>query len=103
MRSKPVSGSRAVFRFGAFRLVPSSRELTHRGVAVEVGSRALDLLALLVERHGELVTKDELMSAAWSSTVVDENNLPAQISALRKLLVSDPELSDSIRTVSGRG
>jgi TolB-like protein/DNA-binding winged helix-turn-helix (wHTH) protein/Flp pilus assembly protein TadD len=86
--------------FGRFRLLPHRRELRADGVAVELGSRAFDVLMVLVEARGGLVTKDEILSRVWPDTVVEENNLVVQISALRKVLGEDRDL---IRTVSGRG
>jgi DNA-binding winged helix-turn-helix (wHTH) protein len=81
-------------------LLPQRRELLANGVAVELGARAFDVLALLVEARGALVTKDEIMAGVWPDTVVEENNLAVQISALRKALGADRGL---IRTVPGRG
>lgn len=53
---------------------------------LELGARALDVLVLLVERRGALVTKAELLDSAWPGRVVEEANVHVQISALRKLL-----------------
>lgn len=86
--------------FGRFQLLPQRRELRAGGVMVELGSRAFDILLILTEARGELVTKDELLSRVWPDTVVEDNNLVVQISALRKAL---GEGRDFIRTVSGRG
>ena len=86
--------------FGRFRLLPHRRELRADGVAVELGSRAFDVLMVLVEARGGLVTKDEILSRVWPDTVVEENNLVVQISTLRKALGEDRDL---IRTVSGQG
>lgn len=91
------------FRFGSFTLDSRRRELLHDGAPVTIGSRAFDLLSALIERCGRLATKDELMAAVWPSTVVDENNLAAQIVALRKILSVDPGLSKCVQTISGRG
>ncbi len=86
--------------FGRFRLLPHRRELRADGVAVELGSRAFDVLMVLTGARGALVTKDEIMARVWPDTVVEENNLVVQISALRRALGED---RDFIRTVSGRG
>jgi TolB-like protein/DNA-binding winged helix-turn-helix (wHTH) protein/Flp pilus assembly protein TadD len=86
--------------FGRFRLLPQRRELRADGVAVELGSRAFDILVVLIEARGALVTKDEILSRVWPDTIVEENNLVVQISTLRKALGED---RDFIRTVSGRG
>jgi TolB-like protein/DNA-binding winged helix-turn-helix (wHTH) protein/Tfp pilus assembly protein PilF len=86
--------------FGRFRLLPHRRELRADGVAVELGSRAFDILMVLTEARGALVTKDELLARVWPDTAVEENNLVVQISALRRALGED---RDFIRTVTGRG
>jgi TolB-like protein/DNA-binding winged helix-turn-helix (wHTH) protein/Tfp pilus assembly protein PilF len=86
--------------FGRYRLLPHRRELRADGVAVEIGGRAFDILVLLTEARGALVTKDEILARVWPDTVVEENNLVVQISALRRALGQD---RDFIRTVSGRG
>jgi DNA-binding winged helix-turn-helix (wHTH) protein len=86
-----------------FRLVPvaaAPRELHADGAAVPLGSRAFDVLMVLIEARGALVTKDQIMARVWPDTVVEENNLVVQISALRKALGEDRDL---IRTVPGRG
>ncbi len=92
-----------VFCIGSFRLVPGQRKLLLGGTPVPLGSRAVDLLLALVMRQGRLATKDELMAEVWPDTIVDENNLPAQISMLRKVLAGDPDLTRSLLTVPGRG
>ncbi len=91
------------YRFGAFKIVLGRRELLLRGAPVTLGSRAFDLLTALVGRQGQLATKDDLMAEVWSDTIVDENNLPAQISTLRKVLAGDPDLTRCLQTVPGRG
>ncbi len=72
-------------------------------VPVAIGSRALDLLDILVQRHGELVSKDEIMTAVWRGTVVAESNIPIQILALRRILDHGRGRGSCIQTVSGRG
>jgi len=86
------------YRFGSFELQPQQRRLVAAGKAVEVGPRAFDVLVLLVERAGELVTKDELFARAWPGLVVEENNLAQQVLALRRILGST-----AIATIPGRG
>ena len=89
-----------VLRFGRAELHPLRRELTVEGVRVRVGDRAFDLLLALIERRGELVTKDELLARVWPGLVVEDINLSVQVSALRKALGSE---RDSLKTISGRG
>jgi len=87
-----------VYCFGRFELQPSQRRLLNDGHPVELGHRALDVLLALVERAGQLVTKDQLLSLVWPGVVVEENNLQVQISALRKILGTA-----AIATTAGRG
>jgi predicted ATPase/DNA-binding winged helix-turn-helix (wHTH) protein len=68
------------------------------GHAVMVGSRAFDVLLVLAEHAGELVSKNELLDRVWPGVAVEENNLQVQISALRKLLGTH-----AIATIPGRG
>jgi predicted ATPase/DNA-binding winged helix-turn-helix (wHTH) protein len=90
----------ATAQFGRFCLHGRRRELLADGVAVPIGSRALDILLVLMEARGELVTKDELMDRVWPNTFVEENTLHFQISAIRKVLGED---RDCIKTIAGRG
>src|SRR5271165_6618600 len=80
-----------VFLFEAFRLDQRAGALFRRddkgaAVPVAIGSRGLAVLAILMARHGDLVSKDEIMQAVWSGRVVEDNNLTVQISALRRVL-----------------
>ena len=73
------------------------------GARVELGTRGFDLLVALIRRRGQLATKGELIAEVWPGVVVAENNLPAQVSALRKLLAVDAECGRCLQTVPGRG
>ncbi len=94
----------ATWRFGPngdaarFELQLRERRLLDRGVEVALGSRALDLLQILLERPGCLVTKGELLERVWPGLVVEENNISVQIATLRRTLGHD-----LIRTVPGHG
>ena len=90
-------------RFGSVQVVPARREVLLRGAPVALGSRAFDLLMALLKRNGRLSSKDELMAEVWGGTIVDGNNLPAQIAVLRKVLAADPEFSRCLQTIPGRG
>lgn len=91
------------FRFGPFRLLPARQLLLKGDARVRVGNRALEILTALVERPGELVTKQELMARAWPRMVVEESNLKVQITALRKVLGEGPRDQRYLTTVTGRG
>src|SRR6266581_147905 len=94
-----ISGD-AVLRFARFCVLPRARQLLIDGQRIELGSRAFDLLLVLMLAPGFLITKKEIMSRVWPDTVVDEGNLKVQMSALRRVLNVD---RDVIKTVHGRG
>jgi predicted ATPase/DNA-binding winged helix-turn-helix (wHTH) protein len=85
-------------RVGTFDLYPSERILSLQGKTLELGARAFDLLLVLVEHHGHLVSKATLLERVWPKLVVDENNLPAQVASLRRVLGAG-----AISTVPGFG
>lgn len=87
-----------VYTFGRFELQPAERRLLAEGVPASIGPRAFDVLLYLVERAGSLVAKDELLQQVWPNLVVEENNLQAQVSSLRKILGAE-----AIATVQGKG
>jgi TolB-like protein/Flp pilus assembly protein TadD len=75
-----------IYRFDRFELHTNRRELLEDGLPLAVGQRAIDVLTALIERAGELVTKDELLERVWPGVVVEENNLQVQVSTLRRIL-----------------
>jgi predicted ATPase/DNA-binding winged helix-turn-helix (wHTH) protein len=89
--------------FGPFRLLVERRELLAHGVPVTLGQRAFDVLLALVRRHGQLVTKDELLTEVWPGVVVEENNLQVQVSTLRKVFKAAADGERYLLTVAGRG
>lgn len=85
-------------RFDRFELQPHERRLLDQGEPLTIGTRAFDVLHLLLRRAGSLVTKAELLDQVWAGLVVEEANLTVQVSTLRKLLGAE-----LIATVPGRG
>ncbi|UPK37200.1 helix-turn-helix transcriptional regulator [Bradyrhizobium sp. 186] len=92
-----------VVSFGPFRLFAAERLLEKADEPLELGSRALDILIMLVERAGEVVTHKELMSRAWPNVTVDEANLRVHVAGLRKALGEGRDGARFITNVSGRG
>jgi DNA-binding winged helix-turn-helix (wHTH) protein len=88
------------FRFGRWCLVPRARLLLCDDQSVELGSRAFDLLHLLLSKRGFVVEKTEIVSFVWPNTIVEESNLRFQMATLRKALGEDREM---IKTIPGRG
>lgn len=72
-------------------------------VLVSLGSRALDLLHVLTQRAGEIVSKDTIMNAVWPGLAIEEGNLTVQISALRRALDRGRTQGSCIQTIPGRG
>jgi adenylate cyclase len=96
----------AVFLFEDFRL--DRRGLFRRDpngafVPITIGSRALEVLYTLVERSGDLVSREEILAAVWPGAVIEGSNLPVQIAALRRVLDQDRADGSCIQTIPGRG
>lgn len=92
-----------LYAFDDFRVDVASRALSRDGVPVALTPRVFDTLLHLLERHGEVVGKDELMQVVWATRVVEENNLNQAISALRRALGERRGEHRYILTVPGRG
>jgi predicted ATPase/DNA-binding winged helix-turn-helix (wHTH) protein len=95
-------GSHAV-SFGPFCLWPAERRLEKAGIPVQLGGRSLDILMLLVERAGEVVSKTELIKRVWADVTVEEFNLRVNIASLRKALGDGQEGASYVSNVPGRG
>src|SRR5260370_27132592 len=95
--------TKALYEFGPFRLEPDERVLERGGAEVPLAPKAFDLLLVLVERHGHLVEKDELLKLVWPDTFVEETNLTYNISVLRKALGDGTNGTKLIETVPKRG
>ncbi|UXU85448.1 ATP-binding protein [Burkholderia sp. S-53] len=89
-----------MIRIGTLHVFLDRREIRSNGRLLRIGSRAFEILELLIRANGALVSKDEIMQRVWPHTVVEENNLQVHIAALRKALADDRNL---IVTVPGRG
>jgi DNA-binding winged helix-turn-helix (wHTH) protein len=88
-----------VYEFGPFRLEPKEHRLLREGRSVPITGKAFDTLRVLLERHGTLVPKTDLMSAVWPETTVEENNLDRNISMVRKALEEKTTGQQYIETV----
>jgi len=91
------------YQFGPFRLDPLKRRLSKDGEVLRLTPKAFELLLVLVEEHGRTVEKDELLERVWAGTIVEENNLNQNITALRKLLGDSRQESQYIATIPGVG
>jgi DNA-binding winged helix-turn-helix (wHTH) protein len=89
--------------FGPFCLLPTQFLLREGDKPVALGSRALQILIALLERRGELVSKQDLMARVWPNVFVESANLTVHISALRRTLRDGREGNRFIIKIPGRG
>ena len=92
-----------IYDIGPFRLDSETGVLTKAGVPAALGSRAVAVLAALVERAHQYISKGSIMEAAWPGVVVEESNLAVQISAIRRVLAQASGGERWIETLTGRG
>lgn len=104
-----VSGVRELYQrqnfysFENFEIDQTKRLLLKNGEAVALNPKAFDLLLALVEKRGEILSKDELLDTVWKNQFVEENNLTVHISALRKALGERKNENRFLVTVPGKG
>lgn len=98
MSSVPVA-----YKFGCFCLLPAEKQLLREGKPVPLAPKSYDTLLLLLESHGHLVEKNELLNRLWPDSVVEEVGLAHAISQLRKALRDGTDGSSFIETVPKRG
>jgi len=92
-----------VLTFGRFRLDPV-RYVLHEGAKpLRLGSRALEILILLTQRSGQVVSKNELLDRVWPKSVAQEATLRVHIAALRKALGDGEHGTRYVENFSGRG
>ena len=92
-----------LFRFEPFHLDVAERRLSRSGELIPLRSKVFDTLCILVENHGRLVRKDELMQRLWPDSVVEDNNLDHNISKLRRALQDGANGQKFIETVPRQG
>jgi TolB-like protein/Flp pilus assembly protein TadD len=93
------------FRFGGFELDVSAYELRKQGRSVKVERRPMELLMLLVDRQGELVTRDEIVNRLWGRDVfIDiDTSVNTVIRKVRRALRDSADHSRFLQTVQGKG
>jgi len=92
-----------VFHFESFQLDVAERRLLCAGEVVPLRAKVFDTLCILVENHGRLLRKDELMQRLWPDSVVEDNNLDHNISRLRRALQEGANGKKFIETVPRQG
>ena len=96
-------GNRASSQFGPFLIDVGERMLRRDGEPVPLTPKAFDVLVALLEKPGQLISKEELLQTVWPDTFVEESNLAYNIFALRKALGDSAENSQYIETVPKKG
>ena len=89
--------------FDPFELRPADRALLENGIPVPLGARALDILIVLVENAGSIVSNDEIFSRVWPSLNVGEGSLRVHLVAVRKALREGEREMRFISNIPGRG
>ena len=102
-RTGSAGAAPADVSFGPFRLLPPQFLLLEGDKPVSIGSRALELLIALLERRGELVSKQDLMARVWPNVFVEPANLTVHMSALRRALRDGRDGHRFIVNIPGRG
>jgi DNA-binding winged helix-turn-helix (wHTH) protein len=92
-----------VLSFGPFSLTAAERLLKKADEPIPLGGRALDILIVLTQRTGEVVSHKELISTVWPDLAVEGANLRVHIAALRKALGDGLDGARYISNVAGRG
>jgi TolB-like protein len=92
-----------IYRFETFQLNKKNRALFQAGKQLHLSQRAFEILLFLVERQGQIVTKEALLEDIWADSFVEEGNLAVQIFALRNLLGEKRGEYKYIQTVTGKG
>ena len=101
--SKPAGATTSEASFGPFRLLPAQFLLLEGDKPVPLGSRAMHILIVLLERPGELVSKQDLMARVWPNLFVEPANLTVHMSALRRALRDGRDGNRFIINIPGRG
>src|SRR5690242_14173975 len=99
------AGNRGSFRFGPFEVLPDSGEVRKHGIPIRIQDQPLKLLTALVERPGELITREELRERLWpNDTFVDfEHGLNTAVARLRQALGDSAQTPRFVESVPRRG
>jgi len=89
--------------FADFRLVPGEGLLLRNGEPVQLSLKAFATLVMLVERHGHLVQRSELIESVWEDTFVEDANISKCVWSIRNALGEDHKSSKFIQTIPRRG
>ena len=91
------------YEFGPFRVDSRERALRRDGKLVPLTPKVFDILMVLIQNPGRILTKDEMMQQIWPDTTVEESNLARNVSSLRKALGEESGHAQYIETIPWRG
>lgn len=91
------------YEFGEFRIDPVMRQLTRRGLPISIRPLHFELLLLLVEHHGEIVTREEIIEKVWTESLIEDANITQGIHFLRRILDDPAQAESLIVTIPKRG
>src|SRR4029453_14725358 len=100
---EPARLRRPTVAFGPFAFEPDNQLLRRGGEDIPAPPRVLGVLDLMLERAGDLVTRQELIDRVWKDAFVTDTSLAEAVSGLRQLLGDDPQSPTYIQTVHRRG
>ena len=98
-KDEEAGAARPMLLFGEFRLDTGQRRLYRNGAALALGGRALELLVMLAERPGEVLSHGELEARIWPNAIVEDSSLRVHVAALRRTLGKERYIAN----VPGRG
>ncbi len=96
-------GSGGDFRLGDWLVQPALCRLSKDGRTVQVRAKVMDLLAYLASRHGQVVSKDDLLNDVWGSLAVSESALTRTVTELRHALEDEADHPRLLETIAKRG
>lgn len=98
-----MSRQQTTYHFGPFRLDPQTRQLFRDEEPIPLPRKTWEILRLLIQRPGELISKQEILDQIWPELATEEGYVSQHISLLRRILGDDPRSQSYILTISGRG
>ena len=94
---------RISYEFGSFRMDPHERVVRCGKKLLPLTPKVFDILLVLLQNPGRILTKEEIMKQVWPDTIVEESNLARNVSTLRKALGEEPDRQQFIETIPWRG
>ena len=94
---------RISYRFGPFQMDSHERAVRRGGLLLPLTPKVFDILWVLIQNPGKILTKEEIMQQVWEGTAVEESNLARNVSTLRRILGEEPDQPKYIETIPWRG